>query len=153
MSNTIKDIMCCTPTYIAPTATIQQAAQKMQELNCGFLPVGENDKLTGVVTDRDIATRACAQGYACDTAVSKIISSKVLYCYETDSIETVAQNMAENQVRRLVVLNNKDAKRLVGVVSVCDIATATSTKAQTSHTLISGVSACKGNCATKNKAA
>ena len=117
----IKNVMTPNATWLPITATIQEAAQKMQQLNCGFIPVGENEKLTGVITDRDIATRAVAQGKASNTPVTEILSSKVLYCYETDTVDAVAQNMQEQQVRRLIVLNNKTDKKLVGIVSVCDL--------------------------------
>ncbi|HEY1096649.1 MAG TPA: CBS domain-containing protein [Alphaproteobacteria bacterium] len=145
----IKNVMTQNPTWLSPTTTIQEAAQKMQQLDCGFIPVGENDKLTGVITDRDIACRAVAQGKNANTPVSEILSNKVLYCYETDTVDTVAKNMQEQQVRRLVVLNNQNDKKLVGIVSVCDLVQ----KAQdnTNSQLIKGVSQC--DTANKTKAA
>lgn len=136
----IKDIMskdCC---YVADTATIQQAAQKMLELDCGFIPVGKNEKLCGVVTDRDIATRAVAKNLSADTKVTEIMSDQVLYCFETDSASDVAKNMSENRVRRLIVLNNAQDKKLCGVVSVCDIVTASGTEADASANLIKNLS-------------
>jgi CBS domain-containing protein len=134
----VKSVMTTNPTWLPTNATIQQAAQKMQELNCGFIPVGENEKLTGVITDRDIATRAVAKGKSADTPVTEIYSDKVLYCLETDTIDDVVQNMKEQQIRRLIVLNNKKDKKLVGVVSICDLVQ----KAQddTNSQLIKGVS-------------
>lgn len=136
----IKDIMtenCC---FVPHTATLQEAAQKMAEMDCGFMPVGKNDKLCGIVTDRDIAIRAVAKNLATDTAVSKIMSDKVLYCLETDSVNDIARNMSENRVRRLVVLNNAKDKKLSGIVSICDIVTAQNTESSTAHQLIQGVS-------------
>lgn len=126
------------PTWLPTTATIQQAAQKMQELNCGFIPVGENEKLTGVITDRDIATRAVAQGKGPNTPVTEVFSDKVFYCLETDTLDDVAQNMRDQQIRRLVVLNNKQDKKLVGVVSVCDLVQ--QAQDNTNSKLIKGVS-------------
>jgi CBS domain-containing protein len=117
----IKNVMTQNPTWLPTSATIQDAAQKMKELNCGFIPVGENEKLTGVITDRDIATRAVAQGKPGNTPVTEIFSDKVLYCLETDTVDSVVKNMQEQQVRRLIVLNNKSDKKLVGVVSICDL--------------------------------
>ena len=119
----IKNVMTTNPTWVSCTTTIQDAAKKMQELDCGCIPVGENDKLVGVITDRDIACRAVAQGKNATTTVKDIMTTKVLYCCETDTVDTVAQNMQEQKVRRLLVLNNKTDKKLVGIVSVCDLVT------------------------------
>ncbi len=137
----IKDVMCASPQFLASTATIQEAAQKMVELDCGFLPIGQGDKLVGTLTDRDIATRATAKGLAPTTKVSDVMTKKVYYCAETDTTEAIAQNMAENEVRRLVVLNNRQDKKLVGVVSLSDIINANTTQPTTAFQLIKGVSA------------
>ena len=136
----VKDIMTTTPEFITPQTTAQEAAQKMTALDCGFLPVGENDRLTGVVTDRDITTGCTAAGFAPTTPVSKFMTEKVLYCCEGDDAEATAQNMQQNQVRRLIVLNNRQDKRLTGVVSVADIACCSSTSDTTCSNLIEGVS-------------
>lgn len=121
----IKDIMSKSPSFILADDTLQTAAAKMASLDCGFLPVGENDKLVGTLTDRDIAIRATARGLNPTTAkVRDAMSRGVLYCTENDTVDQIAQNMAENAVRRLVVLNNKKEKRLVGVVAFGDIARA-----------------------------
>lgn len=136
----IKDVMATSPQYLPSTATLQEAAQKMVELDCGFLPIGEKDKLVGTLTDRDITTRATAKGLAPTTKVSEVMTKKVYYCAETDTTETIAQNMAENEVRRLVVLNNRNDKKLVGIVSLSDIINANTTQAATAYELIKGVS-------------
>jgi CBS domain-containing protein len=102
-----------------PDQTIQEAAQLMAESDTGALPVRENDRLVGVITDRDIAIRAVAQNKSPDTLVREVMSQEVLYCYEDDDTEEVARNMGENQVRRLPVLNRD--KRLVGIVSLADV--------------------------------
>lgn len=135
----VKDIMTPNAQWISPQTTAQEAAQKMQELDCGFLPVGENDRLTGVITDRDLTLRGFANGKAPTTAVSELMTEKVLYCCEGDDAEATAKNMEENQVRRLIVLNNREAKRLTGVVSVADIA-CSSASDTTCGQLIEGVS-------------
>jgi CBS domain-containing protein len=106
----------------SPSQTIQEAARMMAELDAGVLPVGDNDRLVGMITDRDIAVRAVAQGMSADTPVSKVMSREVKYCFVDDEIDEVAHNMGDIQVRRLPVLN-KD-KRLVGIVSLGDIAMA-----------------------------
>lgn len=150
----IKDIMCDECCFILHTATLREAAQKMKELDCGCIPVGKDEKLCGIVTDRDIAIRATAKGLGPDTKVSEIMTEKVLYCFETDNIQDVAANMSDNQVRRLIVLNNSKDKKLCGIVSVCDIVTADKTKEDTAGTLIRGISECTdGSCATKKTSA
>lgn len=116
----IKDIMTKEVKFIEPTVTLKEAANIMREKNIGALPVGENDQLTGVITDRDIAIRAIANGSdPKTTTVKQAMTPKCLYCFEEDSIEETGRNMSENQVRRLPVLN-KD-KRLVGIVALADI--------------------------------
>lgn len=110
--------------YVEPETTIMEAAEMMRELNSGFLPVGneQEDKLKGVVTDRDIAIRAVAEGLdARSCAIDEIMTDKVLYCFEQDDIHDVANNMREQQVYRLIVLNNRNEKRLRGVISLGDI--------------------------------
>lgn len=103
-----------------PSQSICEAAQLMADLDVGALPVADNDRLVGMLTDRDIAVRAVAAGRGPDTPVRDIMSSEVLYCFEDQEIEDVTRNMADVQVRRLPVLNRD--KRLVGIVSLGDIA-------------------------------
>ena len=106
-----------------PEMPLRQAAQKMRDGDFGFLPVVEYDKLIGVVTDRDITIRAVASGLDPDKAhVREILSEGLLYCFDDQSVEEIAENMGKNQVRRLPVLNRQ--KRLVGVVSLGDMARA-----------------------------
>jgi CBS domain-containing protein len=106
---------------IGPDETLRDAAKAMKQLDIGVLPVGEHDKLVGMVTDRDIAIRGIAEGKGSDTKVREVMSHEVKYCFEDEEVEHVAQNMAELQVRRLPVLNRD--KRLVGIVSLGDLAT------------------------------
>jgi CBS domain-containing protein len=103
-----------------PEQTIRQAAQLMAELDVGALPVEDADHLVGMITDRDIAVRAVAQGMSCDTPIREVMSSDIKYCYEDQTVEEVAQNMGDIQVRRLPVVNRE--KRLVGILSLGDIA-------------------------------
>ena len=118
----IKEIMTKDVKYIEPNLTIKEAAKIMKDKDVGALPVGENDKLTGVITDRDITIRAIANGSDPQTTtVKEAMTPNCLYCFEEDSIEDTAKNMAENQVRRLPVMN-KD-KRLVGIVALADLCT------------------------------
>ena len=106
-----------------PNQSIQDAAQTMAVIDAGVLPVGENDRLVGIITDRDIAVRAVAKGLSPSTKVREVMSEgEVMYCYEDEDLEDVAQNMADIKVRRLPVLNR--GKRLVGIISLGDIAVA-----------------------------
>lgn len=120
----ISQIMTRNVEFIPPSASLDEAASKMRELDCGFLPIARSssDKIEGVITDRDIVVRAIAEGMnPRETKVEQIKSDGVLYCFEDDSIEDAAQSMHDQQVYRLVVLNNVDEKRLAGVVSLGDI--------------------------------
>ena len=103
-----------------PGQPIRDVARMMAEIDAGAMPVGENDRLIGMITDRDIAVRAVAQGKGPDTPVREVMSTEVLYCYEDDELERVAKNMGDVQVRRLPVVNRD--KRLVGIVSLGDLA-------------------------------
>ena len=104
-----------------PNQSIQDAARMMAAIDAGVLPVGENDRLVGMVTDRDIAIRAVAKGLSPNTKVRDVMSDgEVMYCFEDEEVEEVAHNMADIKVRRLPVLNRN--KRLVGIISLGDIA-------------------------------
>ena len=103
-----------------PTQSIREVAQIMSEIDAGSMPVGENDRLVGMITDRDIAIRAVALGKGPDTPVREVMSKEVKYCYDDEDLEHVAENMGELQVRRLPVVNRE--KRLVGIVALGDIA-------------------------------
>src|SRR6185437_7803460 len=105
---------------VNPTQTIRDAARMMAELDAGALPVQQDDRLVGMITDRDIAVRAVAQGKSPDSPVRDVMSSEVLYCFDDQEIEDVARNMGEVKVRRLPVVNRD--KRLVGIVSIGDLA-------------------------------
>jgi CBS domain-containing protein len=114
----------------SPKQTIAEAAGMMSECDSGILPVGENDRLVGMVTDRDIVIRAVARNLGPTTAIRDVMSNdQVLYCFEDDDVADVAENLAEQQVRRLPVLNRE--KRLVGIISLGDIAKAAKRQAGT----------------------
>jgi CBS domain-containing protein len=117
----VSEIMTSDVHIVAPDDTIQEAARKMEDTDVGFLPVGENDRLIGMVTDRDIALRAVAQGKdPKNTKVRDVMTSRVLYCTADEEVEEIASNMADLRIRRLPIVNKQ--KRLVGVVSIGDIA-------------------------------
>jgi CBS domain-containing protein len=95
-------------------------AKIMSDVHAGFLPVQDNDRLVGMITDRDIAVRAVAAGKGPDTPVREIMTKDVKYCFEDEELDHVAHNMGELRVRRLPVMSRQ--KRLVGVVSLGDLA-------------------------------
>ena len=100
--------------------TIEQAARLMAGLDAGMLPVGENNRLVGTITDRDIAVRAVAQGKGPETKVRDVMTDDVKYCFADQQIDEVTANMGDIQVRRLPVLDRD--KQLVGILSLGDVA-------------------------------
>ena len=116
----VSDVMSRDVAVASPTESIRNAAKVMAKIDAGVLPVGENDRLVGMITDRDIAVRAVAQGKSPATKVRDIMSEEVLYCYDDQDLEEVAQNMSEMKIRRLPVVNRE--KRLVGIISLGDLA-------------------------------
>ncbi len=134
----VSEIMSRQVRLAKPSDTLQHVARMMSELDVGVIPVGENDRLVGMITDRDIAIRGDASGRdPTRTPVSEAMTAeKVRYCYEDDTVEDVAKNMVELQVRRLPVLNRQ--KRLVGIISLGDIAGAA--RSETAADALRGVS-------------
>jgi len=102
--------------------TVQEAAEKMRDLNIGPLPVcGDDDRLVGMLTDRDVTVRAVSEGLDPWTCrVRDVMTPSIIYCQEDQDITEAAQLMKENQIRRLVVLDRN--KHLTGIVSLGDLA-------------------------------
>lgn len=116
-----KEVMSKKPEFLPPTATLKQAADFMASHDCGFVPIGENDRLIGAVTDRDITVRAVAKGKDPNkTTLKDVMSKGIQYCFEEDDLNTAAKKMEKLQIRRLVVLNKN--KRLTGILAMADIA-------------------------------
>jgi CBS domain-containing protein len=116
----VKEVMTGHAEYIPTTTTLKEAAQKMRDLDCGFLPIGNSrqDKLHGVVTDRDLTVRGIAEGLdPLKATVDEIKTSRVLYCFEDDDIEDAAKRMRDQQVHRLIVLNNRQDKKMCGIIT------------------------------------
>lgn len=105
---------------VRPDQTLEDAARIMCEIDAGAIPVGDDERLMGMLTDRDMAVRAIAQGKGPDTLVRDAMSTKVKYCFVDEDADEVLENMGDIQVRRLVVLDRD--KRLVGIVSLSDLA-------------------------------
>ena len=119
----VQQIMSQNVQCIEPTTPISKDAEKMRELDIGFLAICDNDQLVGTVTDRDITIRSVAQGRDPRLApIEEIMTPSVFYCYEDDDVEHVAKHMQEKEVRRMLILTRQ--KRLAGVVSIGDIAKA-----------------------------
>jgi CBS domain-containing protein len=117
----VADVMSTQVRVIGPDDTVQQAARIMREQNVGALPVGEGDRLVGMVTDRDVALRLVAEGRdPARTKVREVMTPDVRYIFEDEELGHAAENMAEQKVRRLPVVNRD--KRLVGVLSLGDLA-------------------------------
>lgn len=120
-----------------PDATLRDAAMTMKEIDAGFLPVGENDRMIGMVTDRDLAVRGLAEGKGPETPVREVMSEGVCYCFDDEDIEDVSRQMADLQVRRMPVVNRD--KRLVGVVSIGDLSRAGVQGSEWSGLALSGI--------------
>lgn len=118
----VKQVMSKAPETLSYDASIRQAALRMKELDTGFVPIAKDDRLIGVVTDRDLALRVLADGISPDDQINAVETQEVLYCMEDDDVRDVLRNMQEQQVQRLIVLDNSQDKDLVGVVSIADIA-------------------------------
>jgi CBS domain-containing protein len=117
----VREIMSPDVRIASPKDTLEHAAQMMEEIDCGVLPVGDGDQLVGMLTDRDITLRAVARGKAPDRCtVGEVMSPDIKYIYEDETLEDASRNMSELQIRRLPVLNRK--KRLVGIISLGDLA-------------------------------
>ena len=117
----VHEVMSRKVEITSPDDSIQRAAQTMARIDAGILPVAADDRLVGMITDRDIAIRGVGAGRnPSDTPVNDVMTREVKYCFEDDDVSKVAENMAQLQVRRLPVLNRD--KRLTGIISLGDIA-------------------------------
>lgn len=120
----VNEVMTKGVHYVSSDTTIKKAAEYMRIMDYGFLPVGDDleGKLSGVITDRDIAIRAVAEGKnPMVTTVCDAATKNVIYCFAEDELESAARKMAEKKIKRLVVLKNKQNKTLCGVITVGDI--------------------------------
>jgi CBS domain-containing protein len=117
----VKDAMHKGAEWVAPQTPIADIAKRMRDLDIGSIPVGENDRLIGMVTDRDIACRGVANGGDLARLTARDVMSKgILYCNDTEDLEDALRIMEQKQVRRLPVINDK--KRMVGMLSLGDVA-------------------------------
>ena len=116
----VSEAMTRTVCMASPDQTVEEIARLMCDADIGCMPVRDDDRLVGMVTDRDIAVRAIGCGKGPATKVREVMSAEVKYCFDDEDLDDVAQNMGEQQVRRLPVLDR--SKRLVGVLALGDMA-------------------------------
>jgi CBS domain-containing protein len=122
----VSEVMTRDVRFIAPQDSLQRAAQMMDEMNVGSLPVCDGDRLVGMITDRDITVRATSAGATpADTRVADAMSGDVRWCFEDQSLDEVMQQMADTQIRRVPVVSHNEAHTLVGIVALGDLATRT----------------------------
>ena len=117
----LREIMSDNVEVIHPGDTLQTAAEKMRDRDIGFLPVCDGERLIGVLTDRDLITRALADGLESKAMLARdLVTSPAIYCFDDQSVDEAAKLMHDNQIRRLVVLSRD--KQMVGVISLGDLA-------------------------------
>src|SRR3954471_7980790 len=122
VSMKVHDAMSPEVQLCTPDDTLRNAAEAMAALDVGLLPVTDNERLIGMISDRDIAIRGIGLGRGPDCRVGDVMSAEVKYCYDDQDLDDVTTNMGDIQVRRLPVLNRE--KRLVGIIALGDIAQA-----------------------------
>lgn len=119
----VKDAMHQGAEWVSPDTSLTEVARKMKELDVGSIPVGENDRLVGMVTDRDIACRAVANGRDCnEVTAGEVMTDGIIFCRDTEELDDATRIMEQKQIRRLPVINEQ--KRLVGMLSLGDVSQA-----------------------------
>ena len=116
----VQQVMTHDVAMVNPDQTLQKAARLMADLDLGALPVGQGDRLVGMITDRDIAVRGVAQGKGPKAKVRDVMTPEIKYCFADQELDEISANMADIQLRRLPVVDRD--KRLVGILSLCDLA-------------------------------
>ena len=120
---TVSEVMTRNARVVSPGESLQHAAQLMGELDVGALPVCDGERLVGMVTDRDIAVRGVAAGKSPESAhVDEVMTAEVRWCFEDQPLDEVMKQMADSQVRRIPVVSHDDQHKLVGIVSLGDVA-------------------------------
>ena len=123
----LREIMSDNVEVIHPDDTLQTAAEKVRDRDIGFLPVCDGERLIGVLTDRDLITRALADGLESNAMLGRgLVTSPAIYCFDDQGVDEAAKLMHDNQIRRLVVLSRD--KQMVGVISLGDLAMTTDDK-------------------------
>ena len=116
----VKDAMHKKAEWVEPDTPLRDVAKKMKDLDVGSIPVGENDRLIGMVTDRDITCRAVANGKDCSKLTARDVMTKgIVYCREAEALDDALRIMEQKKIRRLPVIDDK--KRMVGMLSIGDV--------------------------------
>jgi CBS domain-containing protein len=138
----VSEVMTRGVMFVSPQESLQQAAQMMDDMNVGMLPVCDGERLVGMITDRDITVRSASEGIAPgESTVEDAMSGDVRWCFEDQTLDEVIQQMADSLIRRVPVVSHDDAHRLVGIVALGDLATRTDeTKKQEVEQLVEKVS-------------
>ncbi|MET0339016.1 MAG: CBS domain-containing protein [Caulobacter sp.] len=116
----VSEVMTAQVVTAKPDTSIREIARLMSEIDSGAMPIVQEGKVAGLITDRDIVVRLVAKGGDLDGPVSEVMSSDIQSCREDDNLADATAKMASHSVRRLVVLN--DAGRLSGILSLGDVA-------------------------------
>ncbi|MGE5268017.1 MAG: CBS domain-containing protein [Deltaproteobacteria bacterium] len=116
----VRDAMHQKVEWAQPTETVQDLARRMRDCDIGSIPVGENDRLIGMVTDRDIAVRAVANGRDTSKLTARdVMTNGIVYCRDDEDLEDAIRIMEQRQIRRLPVIDDK--RRMVGMLSLGDV--------------------------------
>lgn len=115
----VSDCMCRNVRLCSPDDSLRDVARKMKEADAGALPVGDKNRLIGMITDRDIVLRAVAEGKGLDTPVREVMTWQVYYAFDDEDLEKAAETMSELKIRRLPVLNHQ--RQMVGILSLGDV--------------------------------
>jgi CBS domain-containing protein len=118
----VREVMTAHAEWIAPTLSVTEAARKMRDYKIGCLPVGENDRLVGMLTDRDIICRAVADGAdPATTRAADVMTKGITYCFDDDSVEAAIDQLEAKQIHHIPVLS-REKKRMIGILSLSDLA-------------------------------
>lgn len=130
----IREVMTEEAECTRPDATLMEAARRMRELDVGSLPVCDGDRLKGIVTDRDIVLRSVAEGHhPSETRVRDAMTEELFYAFDDQDVDELTKIMKQKQIRRVPILNRE--KRLVGIVSLGDLAVETDNSGQAGEAL------------------
>lgn len=132
----VKEAMSRDVRTVTASQKLQEVARLMLDTDVGVLPVGDNDRLVGMITDHDIAVRGSALGKSATASVAEVMSHDIRYCFEDEDTAHIAQNMSEQQIRRLPVVTRD--KRLFGILSLADLVISARSSAATAA--LSGIS-------------
>ena len=117
----VRDAMTAHAEWISPDISLTEVARKMRDANIGCLPVGENDRVIGMITDRDLACRGCAEGADPNTTKArKVMTEGITWCFDDDDLRDATQRMADKQIHHMPVMNRE--KRMTGILSLSDLA-------------------------------